>query len=69
MADKFTSALLAALNESAEINESDWNAIEPVPRAPIDPVEVELHAAGPLVSENRFAATISSVMAKIRSGG
>jgi hypothetical protein len=69
MTDKFTSALLAALNESTEVNESDWNSIGAVLRAPRDPAKAELRAVGSPVSENRYAATISSVMAKIRSGG
>jgi hypothetical protein len=97
MTDKFTSALLAALNESAEIKESDWSSLEAVLRGPIDavdavgekgrvgrvaidtveatdavepvaPVEVRRQAAAPQTAENRFAATISSGMAKIRSG-
>jgi hypothetical protein len=95
MTDKFTSALLAALNASAEVKESDWNSIEAVLRRPIDegepvveieaveavgaadsmdvveqpdPLDAGPRAAGPQVSENRFAATISSGMAKIRSG-
>ena len=92
MTDKFTSALLAALNESAEMKESDWNSIEAVLRQPIDavdpiekndaadqgaaiepaePVDVEWQTAPQFPErqdgENRFAATISSGMAKIRS--
>jgi hypothetical protein len=98
MTDKFTSALLAALNESAEMKESDWNSIEAVLRQPVEaaepaaaahdtvdrdaaidaveptePVDLGWQAAPPRFperpdGENRFAATISSGMAKIRSG-
>jgi hypothetical protein len=70
MADRFTSALLAALNEAAEVKEGDWNSIEAVLRAPVG-----RQASGALpaqgsgsLPENRFAATISSGMARIRSG-
>jgi hypothetical protein len=67
MTDRFMSAALAALNESAEVKESDWNSIEAVLRGSHDPVDVGLQAAGPQLPENRFAATISSGLAKIRS--
>jgi hypothetical protein len=62
------SVVLAALNQSAEVKESDWNSIEAVLRGPVGLVDVGLQAAGSQVSENRFAATISSGMARIRSG-
>ena len=67
MTDRFMSAALAALNQSAEVDESDWNSIEAVLRGSVDPVDVEPRAVRPQVSENRFAATISSGMAKVRS--
>lgn len=66
MPDSFTSMLLAALNESAEVNEGDWRALEAVLRGRTD-VNVS-SSLGPLPSENRFAATVSFCMAKIRSG-
>ncbi len=75
MPDKFMSAVLAALNESTELVESDWNPIEPAPAEPVDTVEAEPPGAGLEApgaglggSEIRFAVTVSSCMAKIRSG-
>jgi hypothetical protein len=68
MTDRFMSAVLAALNESAEVKDSDWHSIEAVLRGSVDPVDDGLQAAGSQVSENRFAATVSSCMARIRSG-
>ena len=68
MTDRIMSAVLAALNQSAEVKESDWNSIEAVLPGPVGLVDVSLKAAGSQVSENRFAATISSGMARIRSG-
>jgi hypothetical protein len=69
MSDKFTDALLKALNESTEVKESDWNSIAAVLRGPT------VAAAAPSqeticlpASENRYAATVSSCMAKIREG-
>ena len=35
MTDKFTRALLAALNESAEVKETDWNSIAELLRDPV----------------------------------
>ena len=97
MTDKFTSALLAALNESGEVKESDWRSIEAVlrgpleqpapleaikpvdqvaPVEPVDPFEAAAPSeaavtaprpATPWTAENRFAAMISSGMAKIRT--
>jgi hypothetical protein len=64
MTDRFMSAVLAALNESVEVNESDWNSIEAA--LPVDLVDVQ--APDPRISENRFAIMVSSGMAKIRSG-
>jgi len=69
MPDRFSSALLAALNESVEVKESDWNSIAAVLRAPIDPPDVRpQQTAYAPASENRFAATISSGMARVREG-
>lgn len=67
MSDRFTDALLAALNESAEANESDWDSVAAVLREPVDLVDVPAQQPAP-TSENRFAATVSSCMAKIREG-
>ena len=66
MPDRFTSTLLAALNESAEVNESDWRSIEAILRWRTDTAGSQTGESQ--VSENRFAATISSGMAKVRSG-
>lgn len=68
MPDKFMSAVLAALNESAELTESDLNPIEPAPAEPVDTVEAKPAGAALEGSAIRFAATVSSCMAKIRSG-
>jgi hypothetical protein len=68
MSDKFTDALLKALNESTEVNESDWNSIAAVLRGPAvaaAPSQETICAPAP---ENRYAATVSSCMAKIREG-
>ena len=67
MTDRFSNALLAALNESAEFTESDWNSIEAVLRPRMEPATIQetVHAAA---SDNRFAAAISSGMAKARGG-
>ena len=73
MTDSFTRALLAALNESAEVKESDWNSIAellrdppeaPQPQASPEPVSSENRF---VASENRFAETVSSFMAKVRA--
>lgn len=66
MTDRFMSAVLAALNESAEVKESDWNSTETVLRGPAD--QAGIQAPAPQAAEDRFAATVSSCMAKIRSG-
>lgn len=67
MHDKLISALLAALNESSEIKEQGW-PLGGIPRGDFDrrpdnmpDVEAETR------SENRFAATVCSGMAKVRS--
>jgi hypothetical protein len=67
MSDRFTDALLAALNESAEAREGDWDSIAAVLRVPIASADAPTQGAVP-ASENRFAATVSSCMAKIREG-
>jgi len=67
MPDGFSNALLAALNEAVEVDESDWNSIASVLRAPIDRSETRPRATASIpVSENRFAATISCGMARAR---
>jgi hypothetical protein len=69
MTDRFMSAVLTALNESADAREGDWHAIELALRGSLDPVDLEpQQVARPYIAENRFAATISCGMAKIRSG-
>ena len=67
MTDKFSNALLAALNESAELKEGDWNSIASVLRGPVEPTAAGAMAHAP-APENRFAATISFGMAKVRAG-
>jgi hypothetical protein len=68
MPERFMSAVLAALNESAEVKESDWKSIEAVLRGAAGPADAEMQGAGSQISENRFAATVSSCMARVRSG-
>ena len=65
MTGRFFNAVLAALNESREAKEDDWSSIEAVLREPANPVVVDLGER--LISENRFAAAVSSGMAKVRS--
>jgi predicted negative regulator of RcsB-dependent stress response len=67
MTDKFLSAVLTALNESAEVKESDWNSIEAVLRGQAVLADTRRKTAVSQVSDNRFAATISCGMAKIRA--
>ena len=67
MPDRLTSALLAALNESTEIKESDWQQLERVLRGRLDAGDGRPAAEPRTGSENRFAATICSGMAKVRS--
>jgi len=65
MSDIFSSELLAALNELVGVKGSEQNSIAAVLRAPpalADRPPQEREA----VSENRFAATISSGMARVR---
>lgn len=63
MTNTFMSAVLAALNDTSELKADDWNTIEATG-------PVRIGAAVPLdvtqASENRFAATISFGMEKIR---
>ncbi len=74
MADRFTSALLAALNDSAEVQESDWNSLVEILRASreasgVAPKSVEPAASLKqfVASENRLAETVVSYMAKVRA--
>ena len=74
MADRFTSALLAALNDSVEVKESDWNSIAEVLRASREAVDTAVEAVAPLdsanqfaASENRLAETVFSYVAKVRA--
>ena len=67
MPDRLTSALLAALNESTEIKERDWRQLERALRGQSDGVDSRPGAELNTVSENRFAATVCSGMAKVRA--
>lgn len=71
VSDRLTSALLAALNESTEIKESDWLTLERALRGQLDRLDslhpTERNAGLESRSENRFAATVCSGMAKIRA--
>jgi hypothetical protein len=67
MPDRLTSALLAALNESTEIKESDWLQLERALRGQSDGVDSRPDADRETGSENRFAATVCSGMAKVRA--
>ena len=67
MPDRLTSALLAALNESTEIKESDWLQLERALRGQLDGAESKPVVELKMGSENRFAATICSGMAKVRA--
>jgi hypothetical protein len=66
MSERFTSALLAALNESTEFKDNGWNSIEEVLRG--QSPSTDFGPSQPQGSENRFAAVVSSGMAKIRAG-
>lgn len=65
MTDGFMRAVLAALNETSELKAGDWNSIETA-----QPVRIPVGAVLPLdvtqASENRFAATVSFGLEKIR---
>lgn len=65
MTDRFMSAVLAALNETSELKADDWNSTEiPQPELVRVGTAVPLDVTQP--SENRFAATVSFGMGKIR---
>jgi hypothetical protein len=66
MPDRLTSALLAALNESTEIKESDWLQLERALRGQSDGTDGKPGVEPKTDSENRFAATVCSGMAKVR---
>jgi hypothetical protein len=68
MPQRITDVLLSAFNDSTELRESDWRSIEEVLRGRFDSAEILPKPSKPDVSENRFAATISSGMARIRAG-
>jgi len=67
MPDKLTSALLAALNESTEIKASDWLQLESALRGQLDGADRRPDIGPKTASENRFAATVCSGMAKVRA--
>ncbi|MEH2535959.1 hypothetical protein V1277_004741 [Bradyrhizobium sp. AZCC 1588] len=67
MPERLTSALLTALNESTEIKESDWLQLERVLRGQLDGADRRPAIEPRPASENRFAATVCSGMAKVRS--
>ena len=69
MADKMISALLAALNESAEIKGSDWPQLQIILGSQFDRADAlsKSDIRLDMRSENRFAAMVCSGMAKARS--
>jgi len=67
MPDSFSNALLAALNQSVELKERDWRSIEAVLRGPVQPADTR-PTGSIATSEDRYAATVSSGMAKVRAG-
>jgi hypothetical protein len=67
MPDRLTSALLAALNESTEIKKSDWLQLERTLRGQLNGVDSRPGIEPKTGSENRFAATVCSGMAKVRA--
>jgi hypothetical protein len=67
MPDRLTSALLAALNESTEIKDSDWLQLERALRGQFDGADGRPGIEPKTDSENRFAATVCSGMAKVRT--
>ena len=66
MPDRLTSALLAALNESTEIKDSDWLQLERALRGQLDGADRGPDVEPKADPENRFAATVCSGMAKVR---
>ena len=67
MPDRLTSALLAALNELTEIKEGDWLQLERALRGQFDGADSRPDVEPKTDSENRFAATVCSGMAKVRT--
>jgi hypothetical protein len=65
MSERFTSMLLAALNDSTEFTDSGWSSIDEALREQIRPTA--LMPLPSLATENRFAAVVSCGMSKIRS--
>jgi hypothetical protein len=69
MPDDFTHTLLALLNERPVVgeNEHDWRRAEEALRGVVVPVSLEPRITESPEAENRFALTICSGMAKVRS--
>jgi hypothetical protein len=67
MPDRLTRALLAALNESTEIKEGDWLQLERALRGQLGGADARPAIEPKTGFENRFAATVCSGMAKVRS--
>lgn len=67
MSDKFSNALLAALNASVEVKEGDWDSIAKVLRGSVNTIDEGSEDTEPQTPENRFAATVSTYMAKVRA--
>ena len=69
MPDDFTHTLLALLNDRAVVreNEHDWRSIEEALRGVLVPASLESRTTEPPEVENRFALTICSGMAKVKS--
>jgi hypothetical protein len=63
MPDNFLRAALAALNEAAELQQMDFPLVDRASSVMIGPEAIDRP-----VDENRFAATVSSCMAKARLG-
>ena len=66
MPDMFSSELLAALNELVGVKGDEQNSIAAVLRGPLHLTDRPSQEREP-ASENRFAATISSCMARVRA--
>lgn len=69
MPDDFTHTLLALLNDGAVVreNEHDWRSIEEALRGVLVPAGLEPRITESPEAENRFALTICSGMAKVKS--
>jgi hypothetical protein len=65
MPDIFSSELLAALNELVGVKDNEQNSIAAVLRGPLALTDLPSQERE-TASENRFAATISSGMARVR---